>query len=182
MTSGKSKWWYHWMRDFRCLQSGKQSALCNMAYGVEECMFIIKTFYQTCSFVTVQRQFQRKFNTRQAPARLAISRLVQKFESTGSVCDNKKGVVGRHRSARMQGNVARTHEALLRSPRKSVTRCSQSLGMKTSTHTIMRRDLTLYPYRILVAQMLTAANKQRRCESGLLTVCAAVRHLRLPVV
>jgi hypothetical protein len=71
--------------------------------------------------VTLQRQFQGKFNTQQAPARSAISHLVQKFESTGSVCDKKKGVVGRHRSAHMWDSVDRVHEALLWSLRKSDT-------------------------------------------------------------
>jgi len=38
-----------------------------------------------------------------------------------------------------------------------------SLGTKrTSVRTIMQWDLTLYPYKIQVVQMFTAANKQRR--------------------
>jgi hypothetical protein len=127
-------------------------------------VFIVKTFYQTSNFVTVQRQFQRKSNMQQAPARSAVSHLVQKIELTGSVCDNKKGVVGRHRPACMQDSVSRVHEALLQSPRKSVTRCCQSLVIKRTTHTIMRGDLTLYPYKIQVVQMITAANKQQKCE------------------
>jgi hypothetical protein len=105
-----------------------------MAYSVEERVFIVKTFYQTSSFVTVQRQFPRKLNMRQAPARSAISRLVQKFELTAIVCDKKKDVVRRHRSATTQDSVARVREALLRSPRKSVTRCFQLLGINTHKH------------------------------------------------
>jgi hypothetical protein len=71
---------------------------------------------------------------RQAPARSAISRLVQKFELTGSVCGNKKSVIGRHRSSRTRYNVAREREALLRCPRKCVTRCIQLLGINTRHH------------------------------------------------
>jgi hypothetical protein len=52
----------------------------------------------------VLKYFQRKFNSQEAPARSASSCLVQKYELTGSVCDNKTGVMGRHRSANMQGN------------------------------------------------------------------------------
>jgi len=80
-----------------------------MVYSVEECVFIVKTFYKT-SFVTVQRQFQRKFNRQQAPVRSAISCLVQKFELTGSVCNNEKGAVGRHRSSHTQDSVAYVHK------------------------------------------------------------------------
>jgi hypothetical protein len=85
-----------------------------MAYSVEEGMSIVKTFYQTNSFVAVQRQFRSEFNAQQAPAISAIDRLVQKFEKTDSVCNNKIGAMGRHRSARTQDNVARTCEVLLR--------------------------------------------------------------------
>jgi len=45
-------------------------------YSVQESMFIVKTFYKTSNFVAVQREFQRKFNRWQAPARSAISCLV----------------------------------------------------------------------------------------------------------
>jgi len=51
------------------------------------------------------------------------------------------------------------------SPRKSVKQCSQSVSIKRkASHTTMRQDLMLYPYKILVAQLLTAANKQLRCK------------------
>jgi hypothetical protein len=93
-----------------------------MAYSMEERVLTVKTFYQTRSFMRVQRYFLKKFNRRQAPA---VSRLVQTFELTGSVCYNKKRVVGRHRSARTHDNVARC-------PRKSdtmfpVTRCQKNI-------------------------------------------------------
>jgi hypothetical protein len=48
----------------------------------------------------------------QAPESYAIICMVQKFELTGSICNNKKGVVGRYRSAHVQDNVAHTHEML----------------------------------------------------------------------
>jgi hypothetical protein len=106
-----------------------------MAYRVEEREFIVKGVYHTSSFVTVQRQFRRKFNRRQAPARSTISHLVQKFEEL-VVSATLRGVMGSHLWAHTQLSVARFREALRRRPRKSVTRCSQSLGIKrTVTHT-----------------------------------------------
>jgi len=54
----------------------KQHTLCRMTYCIEGHVFIVKTFYHTSSFVTVQRQFQRNFNRWQAPARSAASHLV----------------------------------------------------------------------------------------------------------
>jgi hypothetical protein len=124
----------------------KQCALCKIVYSMEEHVFIVKIFHQTSSFVMVPRQFWRIFNRWQAAAKSAITCVVQKSELTGNVCNNKKGVVGRHRSACTQDNVAHVHELLLQSPRKSVTQCSQSLCIKrTSTHTIRGWDLSLYP-------------------------------------
>jgi orotate phosphoribosyltransferase-like protein len=85
------------------------------------------------SFVRVQRE--RKFNRQQVPASSTVRWLVQKFELTGSVCNNKKVLVERHRSACMQDNIAHVCEVLLQSLRKSVTQYSQLLGIKRSTHT-----------------------------------------------
>jgi hypothetical protein len=83
----------------------------NSVHGAGWCtawrsVFVVKTLYQTISFVTVQRQFQRKFNRQQVLARCAISHLVQKYGLPGSVCNKKKGVVGRHRSACVQDSVS----------------------------------------------------------------------------
>jgi hypothetical protein len=106
----------------------KQHALCKMAYSMEACVLIVKTIYQTSSFVTVSEEIQ------QAPARSSISNLVQKFKLTGKVCDNKKGVVGRHISACMQANIV--YMKCCFGVLKSVILCCQLLGIKrTSTHT-----------------------------------------------
>jgi len=47
-------------RNVRNLQLSKQHALRKMAYNVEEHVFTVKTFYQTHSFVIMQRLLQRK--------------------------------------------------------------------------------------------------------------------------
>jgi len=76
--------------------------------------------------VTVQGQFRRKFYRQQAPVPSAVNSLAQKFELTGSVCDNSKGVGGKPQvNTHTQENTARVREAPLRNQRKSVTRCSQ---------------------------------------------------------
>jgi hypothetical protein len=46
----------------------------------------------------------------------------------------KKGVVGRFKSACVQDNIARVCKMILQSPRKSVTQCSQSLGITKVHH------------------------------------------------
>jgi hypothetical protein len=110
----------------------------------------------------MQRQFQRKFNMWQGPARSAISHLIQKFELTRSVRNNRKGVTRRHKPARMQDNIACVHEALLQSPRK----CGTMFPVTHSQYqtNINTWDLMLYPYNIQVVQKFIAANKLQRHE------------------
>jgi hypothetical protein len=59
--------------------------------SMEECEFIVRTFFQPYSFVTIQRQFVR--NMKQALARSAVIHLVQKSELTDGVHKKKKGVI-----------------------------------------------------------------------------------------
>jgi hypothetical protein len=99
----------------------------------------------------------------QAPARYAVRCLVQKFELTGSVCDNKNGVVGRHGSAYMQDIVAHVCKVLLESEKTCDMRFPVTQYQRTSTPTTMQQDLTLYLYKNHV-QMVTASNMQQRCE------------------
>jgi len=108
-------------RDVPNLQPSKHCALCKMACSVEERVFIVKT----CSYGAVQGQIRMKFNRRHARTRSAVSCLVHKSELTDSGCDNKKGMMGRHRSARTQGNFTRVREELHGIPTRSVPRFSQ---------------------------------------------------------
>jgi hypothetical protein len=55
-----------------------------------------------------------KFECRKAPSRSAINRLVNKFEATGGMIDNKKGVVGK-KSVRTPGNIHHVQQALTQS-------------------------------------------------------------------
>jgi hypothetical protein len=66
-----------------------------MAYSIEQCVLLVKRFYQTGSVMKVWCEFQVKFECRKAPSRSAINRLVNKFKKTGSVTDNMKGVTGK---------------------------------------------------------------------------------------
>jgi hypothetical protein len=61
-----------------------------------------------------------KYECRKAPSRSAINRLVNKFKMTGSVIDNKKGVVGKMKFVRTPGNIHGAQQALMQSPRKSI--------------------------------------------------------------
>ena len=58
-------------------------------YTVEERVFIVKQFYSNNkSPITVQRDFAKEYQVRQGPAASTITRLIEKFERTGSIADD----------------------------------------------------------------------------------------------
>ena len=65
-------------------------------YTIPERIFIVKTFYESNkSPITVARAFAKEFKVHSGPDRKTITRLIEKFEHTGSVCDNMRNNVGR---------------------------------------------------------------------------------------
>jgi hypothetical protein len=70
-----------------------------------------------------------KFECKKALNRSAVNRLINMFETIGSVIDNKKGVVSKEESVRTPGNIHRVEETLTQSPRKSVKHLSQQLNV-----------------------------------------------------
>jgi len=74
-----------------------------------------------------------------------------KFESTGSI--NNQPTQVRRRNARPAENIAAVHESVRENPRRSISRRSQELSA-TSTWRILRRDLSLHPYKIQLIQQL----------------------------
>jgi len=70
---------------------------------------------------------------------------------------------GREKSARTEENIAAVRDSVGRSPRKSVCRRSQELGMtRESLRRVLTYDLNLYPYRIQIKHKLTNADKKKR--------------------
>ena len=63
---------------------------------------------------------------------------------------------GRKLTARSPENVEAVRDYVEQSPKKSLQRCSQELGLsRSSVHRILKNDLQLYPYRIQINQTLT---------------------------
>ncbi|KAK8372042.1 hypothetical protein O3P69_011893 [Scylla paramamosain] len=61
-------------------------------YSVQERIKIVEVYFATKSVVQTQRQFRRDFPGRNAPTRLTIRRLLDKFRETGSVQDNTEAL------------------------------------------------------------------------------------------
>jgi hypothetical protein len=104
-----------------------EAAVIKMAHSIQQRVFLAKRFNQTASVITVQREFRVKFEYGKAQRQSVTNRLVNKFEKTGNVIDNKKGVVGKKKSLRTPENIHRVEQALNQRPKKSKTSSSTQL-------------------------------------------------------
>ncbi|CAF1523416.1 unnamed protein product [Didymodactylos carnosus] len=123
-------------------------------YTIEQRVQIIKIYYQNNESVRETFRALREFYGRNnRPVESTIRRLVNKFESSGTVTDTKVPV--RQRNARSEANIAAVNESVRENPNLSIPRRSQELGIsQTSTWRILRKDLGLHPYKIQLTQEL----------------------------
>ena len=133
-------------------------------YTVNQRIFIVQQFYlSNRSPISVQRAFVKEFNVRSGPAATTIYRLINKFETTGSVCDQLPSNVGHVVTARTPENIEKTRQVFETSPRKSIRKAAQQVGIShTSIHRILRQDLQLFPYQIQTHQPLSLSAVEQR--------------------
>ena len=123
-------------------------------YTIEQRAQIVKAYYQNNESVRKTFRALREFYGRNnRPVESTIRRLVNKFESSGTVTDTIVPV--RQRNARSEANIAAVNESVPENPNLSIPRRSQELGIyQTSTWRILRKDLGLHPYKIQLTQEL----------------------------
>lgn len=127
----------------------------------------VTAYLETKSFKSVQAKFRREFNFNNYPHKFQITRWVNKFKATGSLNKLSKkaeqSTSGRKLTARCPENVDAVRDSVGRSPKKSIRRRSQEMGLsRASVHRILKKDLNLYPYRIQIMQKLTPADMKKR--------------------
>ncbi|GBM54915.1 hypothetical protein AVEN_77825-1 [Araneus ventricosus] len=81
-----------------------------LRYSVSERIFIVEMYYSNNnSPIVTQRTFATEFKLKTTgPSVSIINRLIQKFERTGSVCDDMFGNVGRPLSVKTLEKIERT--------------------------------------------------------------------------
>ena len=127
--------------------------------------FCVETYFEIKPFCAVQRRFCRKFQCRHHPDKRLIHWWPQKFREHGAVLNlNAKGkkdtYSGQTKSEGSQENIDAT---IGRSPRKSLRRRSQELGIsRESIKRILLKDLQFYPYRIQIKHKLSQADMEKR--------------------
>ena len=79
---------------------------------------IIKWYWKFENVAAVRRQWRSEYGT-EPPSRLTTTRLRDKFEIHGTVCDVHKGRSGRPRTATSDDSTTAVLELFQRSPQKS---------------------------------------------------------------
>ncbi|CAM1304959.1 Uncharacterised protein r2_g1479 [Pycnogonum litorale] len=109
-----------------------------------------------------------QFECEKAPSKSRIQNWVDHFEKYGTVenlnaaSENRPGHSGRPKK-RTAELVESVRESLQQSPKRSVRKRSQSLGMSRETcRRVLVNDIRAYPYRIQTMQTLTASDKKQR--------------------
>ena len=135
-------------------------------YTIEQRMQIIKIYYQNNESVRKTFRALREFyNRNNRPAESTIRRLVNKFESSGTVTDTI--VPLRQRNARSEANIAAVNESVHQNPNLSVPHRSQELNIsQTSTWHILRKDFGLHPYKIQLTEELKPNDHSLRRRLG----------------
>ena len=110
----------------------------------------------------------RQFECEKAPSKSRIQNWVDYFEKYGTVenlnaaSENRPSHSGRPKK-RTSELIESVRKSLHQSPKRSVRKRSQSLGMSRETcRRVLVNDIRAYPYRIQTLQTLTASDKKQR--------------------
>ena len=115
-------------------------------------------FCQQIIHKSARKLSPRHFRCHQVPSKSRIFDWTQKFREHGTVQNcNSKGLgdtySGRRVSARTERNIDAVWDSVGRSPKKSIRRSSQELGIpRESVRHVLKFDLNLYPYKIQIKQ------------------------------
>jgi SOS response regulatory protein OraA/RecX len=107
------------------------------------------------------RVYAERFAGRQHPDARSFNRLKQKFESTGSVCDEKKTRSKRVASEENQILVA---ASVVEQPHTSTRKISRTLDVSKTTVNKILRGLSYHPYHIQLHQQLNNNDFEKRLE------------------
>lgn len=125
---------------------------------------IIKKYYgNSRSIVNTQRAFSRELGPHHRFSEQVIRRTMEKFEREYTLLDLKKPT--RMRTGRSEENIAAVAASVHDDPNLSYRRRAAELGLsQETTRRILRLDLGLHPYKIVLTQQLKPEDHSRRRE------------------
>lgn len=125
--------------------------------------FIVCHYYVCRNATEVIRRFQKQFVNTPSPSVPAVTALFRKFEETGSIHDNKAGVVGRKPTAVTPENTQRVKEYFRKRNMPTIRKCAAELEMSVvSVWKILNHELHFKAYKIQILQQLDEHDMERR--------------------
>ena len=119
-----------------------------MQLTTEQRVFLVKSYFETDSFVEVQRLFAFRFPNRNPPHKKNIWKNVQKYLNHGTSLNRNSSSCGWKRTGRSQENIDVVQEELINNPDGISCRRNNS-GLPSATfNRIVRVDLKWHPYKI----------------------------------
>lgn len=132
-------------------------------YCIEDRVFIIKTFYQEKYPKNVQRKW-KLVKKSDPPKRETITKMIKKFEATGSVLDDVSKR-GRPKIRTSEENQEKIINLINLDPTSSSRRLSSVLNLsQSSVNRITKKALLLKPYRPRLIHQLSEDDYDRRVE------------------
>jgi len=134
-------------------QAGQSKKMAKARLSFEEHKTILKWYLKFENVVEVQRQWRREYAT-EPPTRLTISRIHDKFETHGTVCDVHKGRSRRPRTA-TSPSYTKVLEQFTCSPQKSTKQCARETGV---SRTSIQRIPKTARWKVFIPRLLHALN------------------------
>ena len=135
-------------------------------YSVEQRIFLVITWYECGKNPTLLlRKWSSTFKNSEKPSRSTVMNLIQKFEATGSVADDKEGMASKKVTVRTPEKVAAVSAILENQPSTSIRQLASQAEVSVGTAwTILRKAIGLYPYKLQIWQPLTPESCAERVE------------------
>ena len=113
------------------------------------------------NIVKAQISFGMKYRLRMSPSKKVITRCVKNFSESGNL--DKKKSKGRPVTATDENNVATAKQIIEGNRQISLKLLSQQLDISSkSDHTILKKKLSMNPYKMQNCQKLNDGNFERR--------------------
>lgn len=133
-----------------------------MVLTTEERVWLIKHLFREGGRYTdaVRQRFAEKFPDKPVPHRNTVRNLLDKFRETRSVDDAKRC----GRPAKLsEEKLLDISDSVLQNPSKSLRKLAQKHDIGLGTiHKAVRRELQLFPYRIMAVQELKITDHEKR--------------------
>lgn len=134
-----------------------------MKYDLKKRIFLLKKYYETRSFASVQSAFRVEFGVKTAPGHQIIQNIVKAFENTGSVVPTRSK---RQERTQKRDEAKNKLEIMVQNfPKLSIRKAASAIGVSpTLVFNILHDDLHLKPYKFQQWQKLEPHDYEKRVE------------------